>query len=90
MNWLEFLEKDCPVVPDILQKDRISRDVAGWMGFTYRQLQIETGMQSRDIAEIISAHDMLICYPGLHTVDEDMAAEILMHDFHLHLRDGRS
>ncbi len=83
MNWLEFLEKDCKIKPDPLQKERLPKIVAGWLGFVYRQLQIETGLKSRVLADKIPFERLVIAYPGLHTVDEDMATDIICHDFGL-------
>jgi hypothetical protein len=40
-------------------------------------------MQSRDIAEKVPAEKLIRSYGGLHTVDEDMAIEIIMQDFGL-------
>ena len=84
MNWLEFLEWEKITVRAVLQQQRpISFRVAGWLGFTYRQIQIETGLQSRELWEKVPIDRLIRAWPGLHTVDEDMAAEIIMEDFHL-------
>ena len=84
MNWLEFLEWEKITVRAVLQQQRpVSFRVAGWLGFTYRQLQIETGLQSRELWEKVPIERLIRAWPGLHTVDEDMAAEIIMGDFHL-------
>lgn len=84
MNWLEFLEWEKITVRAVLQQQRpVSFRVAGWLGFTYRQLQIETGIQSRELWEKVPIERLIRAWPGLHTVDEDMAAEIIMEDFHL-------
>lgn len=84
MNWLEFLEWEKITVRPVLQQQRpVSFRVAGWLGFTYRQLQIETGLQSRELWEKVPINKLIRAWPGLHTVDEDMAAEIIMEDFHL-------
>lgn len=53
MNWLEFLEWECIAVhPKLFQKTPVPFQVAGWLGFTYRQLQIETKLQSRETITI--------------------------------------
>lgn len=83
LNWLEFLEWENILVRPTLRQQHISSRVAGWVGFTYRQLQIETGLQSRELWEKVPMDRIIIAWPGLHTVDEDMAAEIIMEDFHL-------
>lgn len=53
-------------------------DAAWWIGFTYRQLQILTGIPSRQIIEKISLEDLCAAYPGLHTISEGMSAERLI------------
>ena len=84
MNWLEFLEMEgCYVKPDPLKCDEVSYNTAGWIGFTYRQLHFYTGLNGKDLAEKVPFERLAIAYPGLHTVDEEMAAEIITHDFGL-------
>lgn len=53
-------------------------DAAWWIGFTYRQLAFITGKPSSEIVKKASFRQLLSAYPGLHTVDEEMAGEILM------------
>lgn len=53
-------------------------DVAAWIGFTYRQLNIVTGTPSAELVKIIPFEMMCACYAGLHTIDEDMAVERLI------------
>ena len=84
VNWLEFLEQEgCEIRPDSSQTVAVSREAAGWIGFTYRQLHFVSGLNSRDLADQVPVDRLLLAYPGLHTVDEDMAAEIIIHDFNL-------
>ena len=84
LNWLEFLEwENITVRPALRQQRPVSFRVAGWLGFTYRQLQIETGLQSRELWEKVPIDKLIRAWPGLHTVDEEMAAEIIISDFHL-------
>ncbi len=82
-NWLEFLEKDCPVIPGLFQKSRVTLSAAGWTGFTYRQLHFATGLSGKELARLVPFGKLVAAYPGLHTVDEDMAAEIIIKDFKL-------
>ena len=84
LNWLEFLEwEKITVRPALRQHRPVTSSVAGWLGFTYRQLQIETGQQSAELWARVPIDRLIVAWPGLHTVDEDMAAEIIMQDFHL-------
>ena len=53
-------------------------DVAWWIGFTYRQLAFLTGRPSSEIVKKASFKQLISAYPGLHTVDEEMAGEILI------------
>lgn len=83
LNWLEFLEWEKINVRPALRNQPVSFRIAGWVGFSYRQLQIETGLQSRVLWEKVSIDKLISAWPGLHTVDEDMAAEIIIADFQL-------
>lgn len=84
VNWLEFLEwENIKVVPEKDFDNRCSLQAAGWCGFTYRQLQIETGIQSRDLSRKVPVEKLLFSYPGLHTLDEEVAADIIRQDFFL-------
>lgn len=58
-----------------------SPDAAYWIGFTYRQLYIETGTSSRELSERLPFDAMCRYYPGLHTVDEEMAVSIICEDY---------
>lgn len=58
-------------------------DTAFWIGFTYRQVSMKTCLPSAEIIKQIPLTKMLAMYPGLHTVDETMALEIIMESFHL-------
>lgn len=84
INWLELLKcEKITLQPVPWQQRPLPINVAGWIGFTYRQLQIETGLQSRELWEKVPIDRLIRAWPSLHTVDEDMAAEIIMEDFHL-------
>ena len=83
VNWLEFLEKEFPIIPCNTQENRVSVPAAGWIGFEYRYLHFVTGLASRTLAIKAPVDRLIIAYPGLHTVDEDMAADIIISDFSL-------
>lgn len=51
-----------------------------WVGYTYRHLYFALGKSSKEIVNNVSFISMLVYYPGLHTVDEDMAIEIINED----------
>lgn len=52
---------------------------AAWLGFTYRHLYIETKVPS---AQLIKIYPFDLHYEGLHTIDADNAAEILINNHH--------
>ncbi len=84
MNWLEFLEmENCVVTPDPIKSDEVSFNAAGWIGYVYRQLHFVTGLQSKELAKRVPVRRLALSYPGLHTVDEDMAIDIIRNDFEL-------
>lgn len=58
-------------------------DVVQWIGFTYRMLYIETKIPSAELCNIVSFDAMCGYYPGLHTLDEEMAIDIICENFNL-------
>ena len=76
-----FYEKMEPEFGDRLTKyddDKIfDIDAAYWIGFTYRQLAIETLIPSKELLHIIPFDELAGCYPGLHTVAEEYATDII-------------
>ncbi len=52
--------------------------IAGWIGFTYRQLYIETGVYSAELIKIVPFEIMCQSYYGLHTIDEENAVDIII------------
>lgn len=84
VNWFEFLEMENIVpMPKQEQIFPVSCATAGWIGFMYRYIQIETGIASRELRKKVPFEKLAISYPGLHTVDEQMAFDIIKHDFSL-------
>lgn len=65
------------ITPPILDSVKYKPSVLDWIGYVYRQLYFSLGITSREIYEKVSFKDMLVYYPGLHTVDEDMAIDII-------------
>lgn len=65
------------------QKGYFDGNVAYWLGFTYRQMYIQTGVPSKELVRIIPFSKLCDAYIGLHTVDEEMASDILCKDFGL-------
>lgn len=53
-------------------------DVAGWIGFVYRQIYIKTQTLSNLLSKLIPFETMVKYYPGMHTIDEDEAAQIII------------
>ena len=58
-------------------------DVAYWIGFTYRLLYIETKVPSSELVNIVTFESMCKYYPGLHTIDEEQAIDIICEDHNL-------
>ena len=75
---LDFLmpeiQDKCSMLPD---GELFNLDVAYWIGFTYRQLYYETDIFSKELAEKFTFSDICKTYSGLHTIDEEMATDIL-------------
>lgn len=53
-------------------------DMAGWIGFTYRQIYLKTQTPSALLARLLPFDAMVQYYPGMHTIDEDTAAQIMI------------
>ena len=78
LEILDFLMPEikdfCPLVPEDKQ---CPADVAYWIGFTYRQLYLETDVLSAELAKKVPYDALFVSYVGLHTVDEEMATDII-------------
>lgn len=74
---LECLDFIYPEIGSISTKDNCDPDIASWIGFTYRQLAFETNLSSKELVSIIPFDIMAGYYMGMHTVDEEMATDII-------------
>lgn len=81
---LEALFLDIPITKKN-SFDYFNEDVAYWIGFTYRLLYIETKIPSSELMQIITFDSMCKYYPGLHTIDEEQAIDLICEDFNLEL-----
>ncbi len=52
-------------------------EICWWIGYTYRQIAIETGQGSLEILKKIPFITMYQVYPGYHTLDENDATDML-------------
>ena len=81
---LECADFYMPEIEDKLKKlpdgKIFDLDIAEWVGFTYRQLYIVSKKPSSILADAIPFETMVHYYPGMHTIDEDEAAEIILHN----------
>lgn len=59
-------------------------DLAWWVGFIYRQLNVETGLKSSELYEKVPVRDLIIMYPGLHTIEENHQTDSICEDYGLH------
>ena len=67
----------------IMNRDNVifDEDVAAWIGFTYRQLYIETKVNSSNLVGKVSFRTLCNYYAGLHTIDLEDATDIICRDF---------
>ena len=77
-------EIDVPKLDDI----KYDSSILEWIGYTYRHLYFALEKSSKEIIEKVPFLSMLIYYPGLHTVDEDMAIDIINEDKFLRCQNG--
>lgn len=82
LECLDFIMPEISPVPKN-KNGYFDVDVAYWIGFFYRQLYIETKVPSKELADLISFETMCGYYPGLHTVDEEMAIDIVCENYGL-------
>jgi len=81
LECLDFIIPELGIIQYMNDDMMFDPDVAEWIGFTYRQLYIETGIPSSEIVEKVDFATMCRYYPGLHTIDEDMATDIICENF---------
>lgn len=77
---LPELKKTMAFTPASENDQIFNPDVAHWIGFTYRELQILTKIISRSLIKAVTIDDLCAAYPGLHTISDEMAAERLIED----------
>lgn len=78
----ELLDFIIPENPGIDEKfpdgQHFDGAVAYWIGFMYRYLSIAMGISSKELLQRYSFGQMCAVYPGMHTVDYDMAADMIV------------
>ena len=62
-------------------------NVAYWIGWTYRHVASSAGIPSNELVKVLPFNAMCAYYPGLHTISEDQAYDIILenlvtHGFH--------
>lgn len=77
LECLDFILPELGTIKMLDDAYMFHPDVAEWIGFTYRQLYIETEIPSSELVKKINFATMCRYYPGLHTVDEEMATDII-------------
>lgn len=78
----EVLDHLLPEISPVKKNEQgfFDEDVAYWIGFTYRMLYIETQVPSAELIKKVPFEMMCRYYPGLHTVAEEMAIDIICED----------
>ena len=81
----DFIDMEIKKKHFVFQKEKktYNLDVAWWLGFTYRHLALKTKMKSKDLMQKVKMNSLVAAYPGLSTLDDDMAAEIICEEFRL-------
>ena len=69
------------ILPEIktpkIESPQYQSNVMYWIGYMYRMLYFSLDIKSKDIILSVPFQDMLVYYPGLHTVAYEMAVEII-------------
>lgn len=76
----EFLYPEIEPRLKISPEGWFDTDIAYWIGFTYRQLAIETEISSNILCQKVDFSSMCNYYFGLHTLDEEQASDIICED----------
>lgn len=66
--YLKKLEEGCT----------FNMDIAGWIGFTYRQIYIKTQTPSAVLSLLLPFNVMVQYYSGMHTIDENVAGQLII------------
>ena len=59
------------------------KTIAGWIGYFYRYLSVDTSIKSSDICKSLTFKDMVDIYPAYHVMDENLAIEKAVEAFGL-------
>lgn len=85
-EFMDYLEMDGEKfeIADLFHDGKIfDPATAFWMGRAYRMLFIKSGIKSKELVDIIPLERMLQYYPGMHTIEEENATEIMCEDAHI-------
>ena len=72
-----------PEIGTFVSDTYFNEDVAEWIGWIYRFLCFHIKMSSSELVDKVSFNTMCRYYPGLHTIDEYMAIDIISENFNL-------
>ena len=77
---MDFLVPENPELDQNMYKNGecFDNDVAFWIGYIYRYLAFESRKASSELYKLYPFGNLVKAYPGLHTVDDDMAIDILL------------
>ena len=76
---MDFIIPENPQINEKYEKNkRFDGTIAFWIGYMYRYLYFATGLDSKNLLKLHSFNQMCAMYPGMHTVDYEMAAEMIM------------
>lgn len=78
---LECLDFIMPEIKKYVSKTNtqtFDEDVAFWIGYMYRYLQLYTKTDSKSLQQKLSFKKMCEYYPGMHTIDDQSAAQIIL------------
>ena len=77
LECMDFVEPEIEKDMGPSEDGFFDEDVAAWIGFTYRQLYMETGICSADLSKKVGFEVMCGYYPGLHTIAVEEASQII-------------
>ena len=78
LEHMDFIRKERPDVDSLICDEVYATDAAYWIGYMYRALFYETGKKSLEVLKEYPFEKMERLYPGLHTLDYNMAVDVIL------------
>ena len=79
LEHMDFIRMECPNIDNLISDRNYSGAIAYFAGYIYRALYYNTGLPSYNLIRKYPYNEKIpLWYPGLHTVDYDMATDMIL------------